>query len=238
MLIWILASLCAFFVKGLCGFANTLVFTTMLSFQGNNISISPVDLLLGYPSNLILTFRERRRIQWSVCLPLTALVLAGSVPGILMLKNADSRLIKLLFGAVVVIIGIQMLLEDLRGGSKKPSRGTLALIGLLSGVLCGLYGVGVLLGAYIGRMTEDSHAFKANICFVFAAENTLRIVLYLCLGVITPDVVHRALMLVPFMLTGLFAGMACARKLNEKPAKRIVLLMLVVSGLALVGSNI
>lgn len=54
MIYWILATLTAFFIKGLCGFANTLVFTSILSFGIVNANISPVELLIGYPSNLIL----------------------------------------------------------------------------------------------------------------------------------------------------------------------------------------
>lgn len=34
--LWILATLSAFFVKGLCGFANTLVFTSILGFGSSN----------------------------------------------------------------------------------------------------------------------------------------------------------------------------------------------------------
>ncbi len=45
MLLWIIAAVCAFFVKGLCGFANTLIFTNILSSGVNNASISPVELL-------------------------------------------------------------------------------------------------------------------------------------------------------------------------------------------------
>ncbi len=45
MLLWIIAAVCAFFVKGLCGFANTLIFTNILSFGVNNALISPVELL-------------------------------------------------------------------------------------------------------------------------------------------------------------------------------------------------
>ena len=89
MLWFILAAVCAFFIKGLCGFANTLVFTGILSFHSNSISISPVELLLGYPTNLILAWKERRSIRWKVCLPMAALVTSGSVPGILLLKNAS-----------------------------------------------------------------------------------------------------------------------------------------------------
>ena len=71
MLPWIIAALCAYFVKGLCGFANTLVFTTILSFSTSNALISPVDLLLGFPTNAILAWHERgasgcrwRRSSW------------------------------------------------------------------------------------------------------------------------------------------------------------------------------
>lgn len=54
MYLWILAAVATYFIKGLCGFANTLVFTSILSFGVPNANISPIDLLLGYPTNLIL----------------------------------------------------------------------------------------------------------------------------------------------------------------------------------------
>ena len=95
MLWWIIAALAAFFVKGLCGFANTLVFTTILSFGQNNLAISPVELLLGYPTNAILAWKERRAIDWKLCLPLCAMVLAGCLPGAFLLKNVDARAIKI-----------------------------------------------------------------------------------------------------------------------------------------------
>ena len=87
MVWWIIAALCAFFVKGLCGFANTLVFSTILSFGSSNLSITPVELLLGFPTNLIIAWRERRSVQWSICIPLIVLMLAGNIPGLFLLKN-------------------------------------------------------------------------------------------------------------------------------------------------------
>ena len=77
MILWIIAAICAFFVKGLCGFANTLVFTSILSFGVNNSLISPVELLLGYPGNLFLAWKERKKINWKICGPLSALVMLG-----------------------------------------------------------------------------------------------------------------------------------------------------------------
>ena len=244
MVWWIAASVCAFFVKGLCGFANTLVFTTILSFGSSNASISPVELLLGYPTNIILAWKNRKSIQWKVCLPLALLVIAGSIPGALFLKNADTGIVKLFFGAVIVLVGVEMLLREFqtrkikRSKKMKQSKTVLGVIGLLSGLLCGLYGVGALLGAYISRVTEDSKSFQANICTVFLAENTFRIGLYAWWGILTLDVARQAAMLVPFMLAGLLLGMGSGRFVNERMAKLLVIALLMASGALLVVQNL
>lgn len=238
MLWWIIATVCAFFVKGLCGFANTLVFTTILSFGNSNVNISPVELILGYPTNIILAWKERRSIKWNICLPLALLVIVGSIPGALFLKNADTGIIKLVFGAVIVFIGLEMLLREFRTKKMKQSKLALGIIGILSGLLCGLYGVGALLGAYVNRVTDDSSSFKANICVVFLADNTFRIILYALWGIITLDIIKQAAVLIPLMLMGLVLGMVSGKFLNEKLIKKIVVVMLIISGLALIINNL
>lgn len=238
-IIWIVATVCAFFIKGLCGFANTLVFTTVLSFGNDNINISPVELILTYPANAVLTIKERKSLKWRVCLPLTALVLVGSVPGMLLLKNADVTVIKIVFGAVTVLVALEMLVRGLRRKEHEPApKLFLGAIGLLSGVLCGLYGVGALLGAYVSRMTEDSHGFKANMSFIFVVENTLRVVLYSVLGILTLDVLREGLILIPFMLAGLILGMLCSKLIKETVVRRLVVVMLIISGLSLIVSSL
>lgn len=238
MIYWMIAAICAFFIKGLCGFANTLVFTTILSFTNNNINISPIELILGYPTNAILAWKERKAIRWSICAPLALLVIAGSIPGILFLKNADTRMIKIIFGFVIILLGIEMLVREAFPGNLKVSKVVLGSIGILSGFLCGLYGIGALLGAYVSRVTEDSHSFKGNICIVFLVENTFRVVLYAVWGIITVDILKQAVMLVPFMLLGLILGMLSGRILDEKFVKRMVIIMLIISGAALVINSL
>ena len=182
MIWWIAATLCAFYVKGLCGFANTLVFTTVMSFGLSNRNISPVELLLGYPSNAIIALKERRSIDPKLCLALAALVVLGSIPG----------------------------------------------------VLCGLYGVGALLGAYVSRVARDARAFRANLCVVFFVENTLRIILYSAMGLLNMGMLLQAARLFPAALLGLFLGMKSGAYVSEKAVRRIVIVMLIVSGLSLV----
>lgn len=210
MYLWVIAAVTAYFIKGLCGFANTLVLTSILSFGAANANISPIDLLLGYPANLILTWNNRRRLDPKVWLPLAALVLAGSLPGALLLKHVDAR----------------------------ASKWMLAVIGVAAGVLCGLFGVGALLAAYVSRVTDEANAFKGNISAVFIVDGTFRIVLYSVLGLLTLDTVKTAAMLLPFAALGLFAGMKCSRVLDEKWVRRLTSVLLVLSGVSLIAVNL
>ncbi len=238
MYLWMIAAVVAYFIKGLCGFANTLVFTTILSFGTPNADISPIDLLLGYPSNLLLTWKNRKSLDPKVFLPLAALVLAGSIPGALLLKNVDTRMIKLVFGVVVAALGAEMILREYSRKGVRASRLVLAVIGVASGVLCGLFGVGALLAAYVSRVTEKSSAFKANICAVLIVDNTFRMILYGVLHILTLDALKMSLVLFPFGCLGLFAGMKCSSRVSEKAVRRVTAVLLVLSGVSLILKNL
>lgn len=209
------AAVCAYFIKGLCGFANTLVFSTILSFSTNNVNISPVELVLGLPSNIMISYKERKSVDWKVCLPLAGLVLLGDIPGILMLKNTDTQVIKEIFGFVIIAIGLEMLFREYVGSAKK-SQILLSVIGVLSGILCGLYGIGALLAAYMGRVTDNSSAFKGNLCIVFLIDNLFRLVMYSVTGIITVDTLKQSVILIPSMGLGLYLGMKGSSFLDEK----------------------
>lgn len=240
-LVWMMATFAAFFVKGLCGFANTLVFQSILSFQNDNRNISPVELILTYPANIILMLKERKSLKWNVCLPLTALVVVGSIPGILLLKTADTTVIKIIFGIVTVLVAVEMFFRMRRKENKEEgivAKILMFIVGLISGVLCGLYGVGALLGAFVGRKTDTLSAFKANMSFIFVVENTIRLILYIILKILNIEILTKALIMIPFMFAGLLLGMFASRFVNEKHAKKIIILLLIISGISLVVTSI
>ncbi len=152
--IWILATLSAFFLKGLCGFANTMVFDSILGFAVNNVNISPIELILGFPTNIILAWQNRKKLDYKVWVPIVILILMGSIPGALLLKEVNAKGLKIFFGIIT--------LESL----------------------------------------------KMTAC------------------------------LFPFMLVGLFSGIYSSRILDDKLVKKIVILLLIISGIVLVIKNI
>ena len=197
-----------------------------------------MDLIIGYPANVIIAWKERRQINWRISLPVAALIIFGNIPGIFMLKNVDTRTIKVIFGFFIIAMGIEMLMREKAGKKQKQSKIILGLIGVLSGLCCGLYGVGALLAAYMDRVTEDSHAFKGNLCFVFWIECTFRLIVYPCIGIMNWQIFRQAVCMIPFMVLALVFGMKCCGHLNETVIKRLVIIVLILSGIALVIQNL
>lgn len=234
----IIAMICAYIVKGMCGFANTLVFSTILSFHTSNINISPVELVVGYPANLFITWKERKNLSIRIWLPLACLVIIGSIPGAFLLKNGNVTLLKIIFGLVVMFIGMEMFLREYQKNKSKSSNVILGVIGVISGLLCGLFGIGALVAAYVGRTADNNSSFRGNICIVFFVENTFRIILYSVTGILNINILKETILLLPFMLFGLMIGNYLTKILDEKLVKKVVVIMLILSGISLVIKNI
>ena len=131
-----------------------------------------------------------------------------------------------------------MLTREYSRKKVRSSRPVLVIIGVAAGVLCGLFGVGALLAACVNRVTEDGSSFKANISVVFIVDNAFRMILYSVLGLLTPDTVRFALLLIPFALVGLFAGMKCSSRMDEMLVKKITSVLLILSGISLILKNL
>lgn len=237
------AAFLAFFVKGLTGFANTLVFGSLLSFRQANVEITPVDMLLGFPSNLIITIAERKHIVWKVALPLFILSAAGMLPGVFILKAGDQYILKAIMGVVIILLAVEMLLRGRTGDRKKASsrqqsKAVLIAIGVVSGLLTGIFGIGAFLTAYVSRTTSNMREFRGNLCLVFLLMGTLQIVLYAATGILHAGIVTQALWLIPAMLTGLALGSLAARKIDPILAKKVICVVLLLSGAAVLVKNV
>lgn len=239
-MIWLwLVTLFAFFIKGLCGFANSLVFTTLMSFRSSIVHISPIMLLLNYPTNLIMVWNGRKSLNWKICGPLCIMVIAGIIPGTFFFTNTDTRLLEGIFGVAVVLISLEMLFNKRKPQpSGQKLNWKLSLLGVLSGFVCGFCNTGVLVGTYLSKVTDNTQSFKANACIVYFLSDNIKLLMFLCLGVLSREILWEALSIFPIAMLGLWLGMKSSKIMNEVIAKKIVLIMLVISGLGLVINNL
>jgi len=238
IIIAIIATITAYIIKGMCGFANTLIFSSIMSFTSNNINITPTELLLGYPSNIFIAYKQRKCLSARIWLPLSLLVIAGIIPGAIFLQMVNSQYLKIFFGLSIVSISLEMFSRERQKEKKKSSKFVLTIIGIISGILCGLFGIGAFLAAYISRTTDNQNDFKGNLCIVFLIENTFRIILYIVTGIINLNILKDALLLIPFMAIGLYIGTVLSNKTSEKVIKKVVIILLMCSGVSLIINNI
>ena len=238
MILWIIAAIAAGFIKGLCGVGDAPVFSAILSFAANNIDISPVSVVPSVLTNIIISWQNRKSLQARIWVPTALLLIAGTIPGILLLKNTDTGTLKLVFGFFIIFVGVLMLYNELSMRKIKPSKWLLLTVGVLAGVTSGLFGIGVLLIVYISLTTEDMSSFKGNICAIFAAENFVRLIMYIFFGLYTKPVLSHVALIMPFQFAGVFLGMRSAAFLDERKAKLTVMAVLIFSGIAIVIANL
>lgn len=239
MALWMLAVLVGYFVKGVAGIGNTLVVTSVMSYTRTNAEITPVELLLCVPTNLVVTWVYRKHINWRLAIAPMCMVLAGDVLGVLLLKNVDVTAMKAVFGVVLILLSVEQLWRELRGKPGKAAHPALMLaLGISAGVLCGMFGVGALLAAYLSRVTTDDQTYKGTMSVIFTVENTFRIVAYSVTGLLTMQSIQNAAMLLPFMGLGLFLGIRLSSRMNARTMRIIIGVMLLISGIPLVLAGI
>ena len=203
----LISTLVAYFTKSITGFGNTLVMGALFSFLVSNRVTTPVDLLLSIPTNSYIVWRERKNISVKVVIPLSIMLLSGIIPGTFLLRVGSDWILKALLGVVVIGMAIEMWTRKPKKALEKKNNPIfLIIIGVLSGILAGLYGIGALLVAYISRTTDSKSEFRANICCVFLVDNIFRFFLYLYTGILNKSVVNTAIFLAPAVIMGMYIG--------------------------------
>jgi uncharacterized membrane protein YfcA len=234
----IFSTLTAYFVKGITGFGNTLVMGTLFSFVLSNRVITPVDLLFSIPTNAYLAFQARKSIEWNIVLPLSLTLLLGILPGVLLLKAGNDRVLKAVLGLVVAGIALEMWTRKPAAATRRQNPVFLVVIGLVSGVLAGLYGISAPLIAYISRTTCNRQQFRANLCCVFLADNVFRLILYWVNGLLSAEVWVTTLLLSPAVALGMYLGVRVDSRLSEGAVRKSIIAVLLLSGAVLFVKSI
>ena len=95
-----------------------------------------------------------------------------------------------------------------------------------------------MLVAYVTRTTKSPTEFRANVCFVFILVDIFRAILYLTTGIFTAEIFLTALKLAPFMAAGMGLGTLLAGKLKPRLVSKIIMILLVLSGISLTVTNL
>ena len=228
----------AFFLKGIAGFGNTLIVNGGLAFIRENRFITPIDTLLGLPVNIFMLVREWKYINFSIVIPLFLSVSAGIIPGIYLLDTVNDRILKSILAIVLLFISIDFFRTS--KSVRNEFRYLKILIistGFVSGILTGLYGIGVLVPAVLSKSGLNKRAFRGSLCFIFTAESILRITGYIYKGIINPDIFYNFLYLLPTAASAVLLSRIADRRVDDNMIRKIVVVVLIISAMMLLIKN-
>lgn len=223
------------FIKGLSGFASALFAIPLLALFLDIKFVVPVFLLFDLISGLILTIQNRRFVDRKSALMILSGLVVGTAVGTYLLVSFGSEALKRIFGVVVILFALKIIIWDNRK-TERPVRKVWApfsgLAGGCTGAMFGLNGPPMVL--YLGHQLKDKQVFRATLYGLFFVDACYRLILYSFNRLITLEVVKFAVYLTPFLLVGLLAGSKLHAKMREDVFRRIIALILVVTGIFLV----
>ena len=190
-------------------------------------------LLVNLPAELYVVRTSWTRISWRGVMVLFAGVAIGIPIGAWLLRWSDPRFLLTALGVFLVAVGMIFL------NSPKPHRRehhplVAPPVGLLSGVLTGLFGTGgPPLILYYQLSGVDKTAFRGNLMAIFLLMTAVRVPSYAALGLITAPRLLSALAVMPAVLLGAFIGHRIHLELEEDTFRRIVSAALLVIGVLL-----
>ncbi len=233
----ILAVFAAGVVKGLTGFGFSLLSVPVLIVLLGPRTAVPAIILLNAVANVVLFPLVRRSARLRRVLPL---IVAGivTVPiGMVLLLSLDPNVVKLIAGCVSILFALAFL-----AGFRRPlhnERVGFAAAGVISGTLNGLISTGgppaVL---FLNNQGVPKKEFRANLLAYFLFLSLASVPTFLAGGLLSAQVAQTALMLVPAMFLGAYAGNKLLHRLPERLFRVIALLVVILAGLVSVLSSL
>ena len=99
--------------------------------------------------------------------------------------------------------------------------------------MAGLFGINLLFLAYMERIAENRQQFRTNVCFVFLIENIFRTITYLYNGMFSVFTLQITAISVPAAIIGLAIGGRIDRRIDEKRAKKAVIIVFIIGGISI-----
>ena len=195
-------------------------------------------LTVGY--NILVqsygTWRMRHAFDWSRLWPFVLGGLPGVAVGILVLRHADAGTMRIAVGVFLVLYALYGLLRPalrpIRAGAAADSAA--ALVGGLLGAMAGFPGILVVIWCSLRGWSKDVQraVFQpVSVALLVSAAVTL-----VASGSVTRPIVDRFAIGLPALLLGTWAGFALYGRVNEEMFRRILLMLLLASGLFLLAS--
>jgi uncharacterized membrane protein YfcA len=233
--LFLLAAFLGGFASGLAGFAMGFVVSgiwlhILTPLQTTTLIVGYGLLTQGYG-----VWKLRHTLTWQKIAPFIIGGAIGVPIGTLLLTYIDPAYLRPGVGLLLVTYGIYGLAQP----SPKPmpdKASADAGIGFVNGVVAGLTGLpGFVITVWCQLRGWKKDLQRAVFQPVMLAAIVMNVVTLSMVGAITVDILKLYLLGLPAMVAGLWAGFGLYGKLDDAAFRKVILVLLLISGLGLIA---
>lgn len=233
--IFLAATFAGAFVAGLSGFAFGLIVASVWLYILTPAQTAALIIAFGLIVQGYSVFMLRHAIAWRRILPFVVGAAFGVPAGVAVLTWAAPGAVRTFVGMFLVVYSLYALFRPAMKPVTFGGAAADAGVGFLNGVLAGITGLaGILVTLWCGLRgwpkDQQRAVFQPSAIAIF-----LMTALWLGLkGVVTAEIVPRFVFGLPVLLAGTWLGMHLYGRLDEGAFRKVVLVLLLVSGAALI----
>jgi uncharacterized membrane protein YfcA len=237
LVIFLLATFAAALVAGLAGFAFGLVAAAAWLHVLTPLQTASLIIAFGLIVQGIAVWKLRHAVQWQRLWPFLAGGMLGVPLGVAVLTFANPDYMRAGIGALLILYSIYALarpaLQPVLAGGAPADAGVGVLNGILGGAT-GLAGIIVTIWCGLRGWPKDVQrtVFQPTGVAIFA----MSAVALGFNGAVNADTIRLFLLGLPILLAGTWLGLRLYGRVDESGFRKIVLALLLVSGVALILS--
>jgi uncharacterized protein len=224
------------FVSGLAGFAFSAVAGGILLHMLEPLEAVPLMMACSVGVQATNLWALRKNIQWKDSLILVLGGLLGVPIAVWLLHLTDARTFREGFGLMVTLYASYMLFRPSLTYLQQMNRGRNALVGFGGGLIGGL----TAMPGALPTIWCDMHGIPKNqqrglVQPFIAAMQLFALALMLMRNDLSSKLLFDLLLSIPALLAGSILGIFAFRHVNDATFRRIVLIILLASGLMLLA---
>ena len=226
----------AYAVRGSTGFGSAAAMPLLGLVVPIKVLI-PVWTLLGIASSVAIVARDRRNVAVHELLRTLPTGVIGVAVGLYFFKVLDAHTLARSLGLLVAAYGCYSLWTTVRSPaqSRTPPRFVAPIAGILGGAVGTTFGTmaSIFYAIYFDAIRMAKEHFRATMSAMILTLSILRGIGYYAVGEFSIEALLAFVAAFPMMLLGIFIGDRFYANISDIAFRRLVSMILVVSGIAL-----
>ena len=235
LLIFLIATFAGALVAGLSGFAFGLVAASIWLFILTPLQTTTLIIAFGLIVQGYSVWKLRHALDWRRLWPFIAGAAIGVPAGVAILGWANPAYVRAGIGVFLVLYSLYALLRPSLPPVTKGGAAADAAVGFANGVLGGITGLaGILVTIWCGLRGWPKDQQRAVFQPVAVAIFAMSALWLGVKGAVSADTIRLFLFGLPALLAGTWLGMKLYGRLDEAAFRKVVLVLLLASGVALI----